>query len=99
VLRALVDAGDIVQVQPDVIFARAAYDEMVIGILGMIDANGSVDAKALRDRFGSSRKYAIGILEYLDNIGITKRVDDVRVRGKNAPQNMSKSLPDTTSPA
>lgn len=99
VLRALIDAGDIVQVQSEVIFTRAAYDEMVAGILGMIDTNGSVDAKALRDRFGSSRKYAIGLLEYLDSIGITKRVGDERVRGKNAPQNMSKSLPDTTSPA
>jgi selenocysteine-specific elongation factor len=99
VLRALIEAGDIVQVQLDVIFTRAAYEEMVTGILDMIDTNGNVDAKALRDRFGSSRKYAIGLLEYLDNIGITKRVDDTRVRGKNAPQNISKSLPDTTSPA
>jgi selenocysteine-specific elongation factor len=99
VLRVLIDTGDIVQVQPDVIFTRAAYNEMVTGILDMIDTNGNVDAKALRDHFGSSRKYAIGLLEYLDNIGITKRVDDARVRGKNAPQNISKSLPDTTSPA
>jgi selenocysteine-specific elongation factor len=99
VLRALIDSGDIVQVQSDVIFTRTAYDEMVAGILDMIDTNGNVDAKALRDRFGSSRKYAIGLLEYLDNIGITKRVGDERVRGKNALQNISKSLPDTTSPA
>jgi selenocysteine-specific elongation factor len=68
-----------------VIFTRAAYEEMVTGILAMIDVNGTVDAKAVRDKFGSSRKYAIGLLEHLDAIGITKRVGDERVRGKNAP--------------
>lgn len=34
-----------------------------------------------RDRFGSSRKYALPVLEYLDNLGITRREGDYRVRG------------------
>jgi selenocysteine-specific elongation factor len=85
VLYALIDLGEITQVQPEVIFTRNAYEEMVTGILAMIDENGTVDAKAVRDKFGSSRKYAIGLLEHLDAIGITKRVGDERVRGKNAP--------------
>jgi selenocysteine-specific elongation factor len=84
VLYALIDLGEIIQVQPEVIFTRKAYDEMVAGILEMIDTNGTVDAKAVRDKFGSSRKYVISLLEHLDSTGVTKRVGDERVRGKNA---------------
>lgn len=85
VLRALIELGEVVQVAPDVIFARAAYDEMVEGVLSLIDSGGSMSAKALRDRFQTSRKYAIGLLEYLDSLGITRRVGDERQRGRNAP--------------
>lgn len=81
VLRALIDLGEIVQVQPDVIFARATYAEMVAAVLAIIDADGSVTAAALRDRFGTSRKYAIALLEHLDALGVTRRAGDQRVRG------------------
>ena len=85
VLRALIDLGDIVQVKPEVIFARPVYEEMVDGVLQIIDRTGNIDAKGLRDRYNTSRKYAIGLLEHLDAIGVTRRVGDERVRGKNAP--------------
>lgn len=85
VLRALIDLGDIIQVKPEVIFARTAYEEMVDGVLQIIDRIGNIDAKSLRDRFNTSRKYAIALLEHLDSIGVTRRVGDERVRGKNAP--------------
>src|SRR5690606_13890853 len=78
VLRALIELGEIVQVQPDVIFSRQAYDEMVAELLNLIDQNGQVTAAELRNRFNTSRKYAIGLLEYLDNTGITKRAGDAR---------------------
>ncbi|MCL4247606.1 MAG: selenocysteine-specific translation elongation factor [Anaerolineae bacterium] len=80
VLLALIELGNIVRVQPDVILARVTYDEMVSGTLALIDQHGSVTAAMLRDAFGTSRKYAIGLLEYLDAQAITKRVGDARVR-------------------
>lgn len=81
VLRALIELGEVVQVQPDVILARRVYDEMVNAVFQMIDDGGQVTAAELRDRFGTTRKYAIGLLEYLDAAGITRRVGDGRVRG------------------
>jgi len=36
----------------------------------------------VRDMLGSSRKYAIALLEHLDREGITRRVGDVRQRGQ-----------------
>ncbi len=82
VLRALIELGEIVQVQPDVIFSRQAYEEMVAELLNLIDQNGQVTAAELRNRFNTTRKYAIGLLEHLDSAGITKRAGDARVRGR-----------------
>jgi selenocysteine-specific elongation factor len=81
VLRALIEADEIVQVQTDVVFSRQAYDTMVATALRIIDDTGDVTAAALRDVFHTSRKYAIGLLEHLDSIGLTRRVGDARVRG------------------
>jgi selenocysteine-specific elongation factor len=84
VLQALIDLGEIVQVQPDVIFTRAACDEMISTVLALIDTGGEITTAQFRDHFQTTRKYAIGLLEYLDAIGITRRVGDVRVRGARA---------------
>jgi selenocysteine-specific elongation factor len=81
VVYALVELGDIIQVRDDVIFTRGAYDEMVSAIFEMIDRDGSVTASAVRDHLNTTRKYAIGLLEHLDSIGLTRRVGDTRVRG------------------
>jgi selenocysteine-specific elongation factor len=67
-----------------VIFSRTVYEEMVTAVLQIIDRDGAITASALRDRFDTSRKYAIGLLEHLDSIGITRRRGDERVRGRNA---------------
>lgn len=82
VLRALIDLGEIVQMatMPEVIFARPTYEQMKQQVLTMIDTHGSIDAKAVRDLFNASRKYAIGLLEHLDASGITRRDGDNRVR-------------------
>jgi selenocysteine-specific elongation factor len=81
VLYALLELGDLVQVNEDVIFGGAVYAEMVEAVLSIIDAQGNVTAANLRDRFNTTRKYAIGLLEHLDALGVTKRVGDTRVRG------------------
>jgi selenocysteine-specific elongation factor len=82
VLRALIELGEIMQVQTDVIFSRQVYDHMVAELLSLIDQNGQVTAAELRNRFNTTRKYAIGLLEHLDSAGITKRAGDARVRGR-----------------
>jgi selenocysteine-specific elongation factor len=38
-----------------------------------------VTAAQVRDQFNTSRKYSVGLLEYLDAQRVTKRVGDVRV--------------------
>ena len=83
VLRVLIELGDIVQVQDDVIFSRGVYDEMVAATLDIIHTQGSINAKVLRDRFNTSRKYAVGLLVF-EVPSITKRQGDDRVRGRRS---------------
>ncbi|MEL6306493.1 MAG: selenocysteine-specific translation elongation factor [Chloroflexota bacterium] len=81
VLKAKIALGDIVQISPDVIFATADFEGIVQSVLRYIEENGTVDVKTARDLLGTSRKYAIAILEYTDAQKITRRVGDERVRG------------------
>lgn len=85
-LDALQERGEIISLAAGVYLSRAAYDEMVAAVLQTIATEGSVTVATLRDRFGSSRKYALALLEHLDDERMTRRVGDARVRGSRAPQ-------------
>ncbi len=47
-------------------------------MIEIIQQNGSVTLAELRDRFQTSRKYAVAVLEDLDARGITIRKGDAR---------------------
>ena len=38
----------------------------------------TISVAEVRDSFQTSRRYVLALLEHLDNIGVTKRVGDVR---------------------
>jgi selenocysteine-specific elongation factor len=78
-LAYLVEGGQIAGVGGDVYFARAAYDELLAWVRDHIAAHGSLTVAQLRDRFDTSRKYALALLEHLDERKITRRVGDARV--------------------
>jgi selenocysteine-specific elongation factor len=77
---ALLDRGDLVKVSGDIYYDRATYDRMVARVLEVIDTRGSIAVADLRDLFNTTRKYAVPFLEHLDEVRITRRKGDVRVR-------------------
>jgi selenocysteine-specific elongation factor len=79
VLTVLLNRRDLVQVSPDVLFLSATYGDMVERVREYIRQHGSITLGGTRDLFNTSRKYAQGLLEHLDAIGVTKRVADERV--------------------
>ncbi len=79
VLAALFEQGQLVKLNDDVALDTAAYQEMVDAIRQIIQQEGSVTVAQVRDRFNTSRKYALAILEYLDAQRVTRRVGDARV--------------------
>jgi selenocysteine-specific elongation factor len=75
----LIEQGHAVRVADDVLFGQATYDELVEWVRRQIGETGGVTVAQLRDRFGTSRKYALALLEYLDARRITRRDGDRRI--------------------
>ena len=78
-VSALVASGDLVKVARDLAFARDSYDQARKQIADAIGAEGPLTTSRIREILGTSRKYAVPLLEHLDAIGFTKRREDVRV--------------------
>ncbi len=80
VVASLVEAGELVKLDDGIFYLRRTFEEMTTRILSIIDERGEINVAIMRDLFGTTRKYAIPILEYLDEQRITRRVGDIRVR-------------------
>jgi selenocysteine-specific elongation factor len=78
-LNMLIGQGKAVKVSDGIVFGAAVYEEMVTKIKDRIKTNGRVGLAEVRDMFGTSRKYAQALLEYLDGEKVTRRVGDDRV--------------------
>ena len=57
--------------------ARAQNTDLV----SLLRAQGGATAAELRDAMGTTRKYAIPLLEHFDAQGVTRRDGDLRVLG------------------
>ncbi len=75
---ALLDLGKLVQVSPEVVFRREDYDEMLRQVRAHFAQEPTLTVIQFRDRFNTSRKYALGFLEHLDALGVTVREGDFR---------------------
>jgi selenocysteine-specific elongation factor len=79
--RGMIDAairtGTLVRIAPDLVVTPAFIDRAVAEIRST-GTNG-MTVGALRERLGTSRKYAVPLVEYLDTRGLTARRGDVRV--------------------
>lgn len=80
ILAMLVDRGDLVSVGADVLFERHAYEAMRQAVLEHLTTHDQVTVADVRDRFDTSRKYALALLEHLDRVRVTRRVGDAHVR-------------------
>ena len=78
-VAGLVDEGKVVKVNQDVVFSSGAYEEMRNRIVEEAKAEGKINVGRVRDMFDTSRKYALALMEYLDQQKITRRVGDDRV--------------------
>jgi len=79
VLDVLLEQGRLVRVSENVLFLADTYEEMVARVVKHIEDEGSVTVAQVRDMFRASRKYALGLMEHLDEQRITRRVADERM--------------------
>jgi selenocysteine-specific elongation factor len=83
VIDAAIRAGLLVRIAPDLVMVPALVDRA----LGEVRSAGTagITVGELRERLGTSRKYAVPLVEYLDTRGLTIRRGDVRIaRGVSA---------------
>jgi len=78
-LTALLQRGELIKLGPDILFARATYEDMVARTIAFLQENGQITVAQCRDLFGASRKYILAFLEHLDRERITRRQGDYRV--------------------
>ena len=78
-LNALIETGQLIQISEDVLFRSGAYLEMREAVIEHIRDHGEISLAELRDKFDTSRKYAVALLEYLDQTGVTIRKGDNRI--------------------
>jgi selenocysteine-specific elongation factor len=81
VLAALIDLGQLIKLGDEVLLLPETYQSAVDQIRAHLGTNKTITVAQVRDRFNTSRKYALALMEYLDAHGITKRVGDERVLG------------------
>lgn len=83
-IGVLQEMGVLVQVGEDLFFHREVVEELAELVRRTIREKGSLSVGEFRDLTGSSRKFAVPLLEYFDNIRLTRRVGDVRVLWEQA---------------
>jgi selenocysteine-specific elongation factor len=76
---ALVELGELHPLNDDVVYGAAEYERLTGQIRRHLAEHGRISAAEARDLLGASRKYAIALLEHLDDIKVTRRVGDERV--------------------
>ena len=78
-LRLLLKRGEVVELGGKLYGAKGAADKVLEEIKTACREEGEISLAGLRDRLGTSRKYAQAWLEYSDATGVTSRTGDVRV--------------------
>lgn len=78
-LRLLIGRGEVVQIGGSLYGASEVAERVLAEIRSACREEGEITLSGLRDRLGTSRKYAQAWLEHADAEGITRRVGDVRV--------------------
>ena len=79
VLSLLDEQGRVVKVSETVVFSATAYRQMVDKISSHIRDEGEITVADVRDLLGTSRKYALALMDHMDHQRITRRVGDARV--------------------
>jgi selenocysteine-specific elongation factor len=78
--KLAIAAGDLAQISPE-IFLHAETEQQLREIVArLIDTGREVTVAEVRQATDSSRKFVVPFLEYLDRVGFTQRIGDIRVR-------------------
>ena len=79
VAAAMQAVGEVVRLDENLVFPLHTLEEFEQALVGYLRRNREMSVSAFRDLVGTTRKYAVPLLNYFDNKGVTMRKGDVRV--------------------
>ncbi len=80
VMDAMLADGTLVRLDAQIYIHNECYTQALELAYSLIEKNGQMTLAEFRDALGTSRKYAVALLEYFDNRRLTKKVGDARVK-------------------
>jgi selenocysteine-specific elongation factor len=81
-LEFLCMEGILIKITADMFFHTDALERIRGRVADHFQASDRLTVPAFKELVGASRKYAVPVLEYLDRIGVTRRVGDFRAPGR-----------------
>ena len=79
--KAMERAGEIVLVSPAIAYTADVWREIEKRVVELVATAGPVTVSQVREAIGTTRKYAVPLLETLDASGVTRRNGDARELG------------------
>lgn len=79
IFEHLVHEGTLVKVKSGIYFHRTPFDQLKECLIQNLRKNGEITTPQFKEMTSVSRKYAIPLLEYFDQIKLTLRLGDKRV--------------------
>jgi selenocysteine-specific elongation factor len=76
--NAMVENGQLIPVSDEVVFRQEDYQFLLADLNQQLKTEGTLTVAQFRDRYNTSRRYALAFLEHLDAVGITTRQGDIR---------------------
>ncbi len=84
-VQSLLEDGTVVEIAPGIVYATEVLDDVARRVTAHVGASGEITVAQLRDALGTSRKFALALLEHFDGIRLTRRVGDRRILAAKAP--------------
>jgi selenocysteine-specific elongation factor len=78
ILGLMTKEGSLVRISDSMCITSSVYDKMIALLKNFFSTRPEMTVAEFRDVLGTSRKYALPFLEYLDSHKVTLRVGDVR---------------------
>ncbi|MFC2165361.1 selenocysteine-specific translation elongation factor [Acidobacteriota bacterium] len=79
VMTSLLAQKKLFRLSDKVTYHLVTIQELQNFVVEYIERHGRIKLSDLRDELQFSRKYAQAVLEYFDDLGLTKRIDDYRI--------------------
>jgi selenocysteine-specific elongation factor len=78
----LILSGKLKKVSGGIVFHRDAWEDMLKTLRTMLNNDEKLTVAAFREKIGTTRKFALPVLEETDRLKITERRGDIRIKGE-----------------